>query len=245
MIRNTLVRNTLVRNTFFLLFFSVIFFSCTSEGGTSTVQGYVFNIIHSDNNYTHIMDTVAAAKEDVFLTIGNSDFYDNDLKTNASGFYKFNNLAEGNYTVFAYNTLPDGTRKEVSVAVDLNGKKTMQADTIYIHTGDAYGTSIVKGKVIVKYYDKKGIASSPSTGEGAGQRVFICNHGEEMPFNDVRAGVNGVFGFEKLKPGTYDIFVVTKGQYTEVERVVTQTIEVTKANAIYDLPLNFTIVVII
>ena len=233
----------MIKHLFFLLLFSVIFFSCKNEegeGGSSVVQGYIYKIIHSDNNFTFRTDTVPASKEDVFIIYGNENFYGNDLKADASGFYKFSYLTEGSYTLFSYNSQPDGTREKVAVSVNVDKYKTIQADTLFIHTGDSYGTSIVKGTINVIYY-KKGVYEA--TGKGIGQRVFICNSGEEVPFNDVKSGINGVFGFEKLKPGAYDIFVITKDPNTEVESTIKQTISVVEADTIYTLPAPFTIVV--
>lgn len=231
----------MIRFSFYFLLISLIFVSCKNEegeGGSSTIQGYIYKIIHSDNNYTLQTDTVPAAKEDIFIIYGNEDFYGDDLKADAAGFYKFKYLTEGNYKLFAYNSLADGTKQSVTVSVNVGKHKTAQADTLFIHTGDAYGTSIVKGIINVNYYKK---AVYQESGAGVGQRVFICNHGEEAPIDDVRAGINGVFGFDKLKPDIYDIFVITQNPETEAESIIKQTIEVTEANIIFNLPLTFTI----
>lgn len=226
---------------FYLLLILTVFFSCKNEegeGGSSTIRGTVYKIIHSDNNYSLTTDTVPASKEDVFITYGNDDFYGDDVKTDENGFYKFRYLVDGNYKLFAYNSFPDGTKEAVSASVSVGKHKTAQADTLYIHTGDAYGTSIVKGLVNVKYY-KKG--DYEGTSPGIGQRVFICNSGENIPFDDVRTGINGIFGFEKLKPGTYDIFVINQDPDTEIESIFKQSIEVTETNTIYNLHQAFTI----
>lgn len=236
----------MIRFSFYFLLISLIFVSCRNEegeGGSSTVQGYVYKIIHSDNNYSLQTDTVPAAKEDIFIIYGDDNFYGDDLKADGAGFYKFNYLTEGNYKVFAYNSMNNGAKEAVSVSVNVGKHKTTQADTLYIHTGDAYGTSIVKGSIKVNYYKKGDLVPNGSSIPGIGQRVFICNSGEEIPFKDVRAGIDGIFGFEKLKPGKYDIFVITQDRDTEVESVIKQTIEVTKANTIYTLPLTFTVTV--
>lgn len=226
---------------FYLLLILTAFFSCKNEegeGGSSTIRGHVYQIIHSDNNYSLTTDTVPASKEDVFITYGDDDFYGDDIKTDENGFYKFRYLVDGNYKLFAYNSFPDGTKKAVSVSVSVGKSKTAQADTLYVHTGDAYGTSIIKGVIYVNYFKKE---DDEGTKPGIGQRVFICNSGENIPFDDVRSGINGVFGFDKLKPGSYDIFGVSQDPGTEIESIVKRTIKITEPNKIYTLPDTITI----
>jgi hypothetical protein len=227
---------------FILFILSLTFASCRNEegeGGSSTVQGYVYKIIHSDNNYSLQTDTVPASKEDIYVIYGDDEFYGDDEKTDVNGFYQFKYLREGNYKLFAYSSLPDGVKSAVSTSVRLGTHKTVNADTIYIHTGDAYGTSIVKGKVIANYYHKGEIVAYAQY--GVDQRVYICYHGENIPFDDVKAGLNGEFGFEKLKPGTFDVFVINEDPDTEALSSIKQTITVSKTDTIYTIPNIFTI----
>ena len=49
---------------------SVIAISCNrgeGPGGTGTIEGTVYKVLHPDDNYNLETDTVLAAKEDVFL----------------------------------------------------------------------------------------------------------------------------------------------------------------------------------
>lgn len=44
-------------------------------GGTGTIEGTVYKVLHPDDNYNLETDTVLAAKEDVFWVYGTQSFY--------------------------------------------------------------------------------------------------------------------------------------------------------------------------
>ena len=117
------------------------------EGGTGTVQGYVKLVHHPDDDFTLTPDTIVAAKTDVFIIYGNEAYFGNDAETGADGLYQFEYLLPGNYTVFAYSTLPSGEKVAVSETVELARGTVVNVPTLYIHDGKAYGTSVLKGRV--------------------------------------------------------------------------------------------------
>lgn len=47
-------------------------------GGTGTIEGTVYKVLHPDDNYNLETDTVLAAKEDVFWVYGTQSFYGED-----------------------------------------------------------------------------------------------------------------------------------------------------------------------
>ena len=177
------------------------------EGGTGTVQGYVKLINHPDDDYSLPADTTVGAKTDVFIVYGDSDFYGDDVETDDKGFYKFKYLTPGTYTVMSYSTLPSGEKIPVTASVSIGKGQTGNVPTLYVHSGKAYGTSIVKGKVYAFYYHN-------STYRGQGwayeHRVYIRKAGDAFQFDDVRVGLDGVFAFQKLQPGDYEIFTFTE-----------------------------------
>lgn len=221
---------------------AMIFASCNpkeGEGGTGTVQGYVKLINHPDDNYSLPADTVNAAKTDVFIVYGNSDFYGDDVETDDKGFYKFKYLTEGNYTVFSYSTLPDGTKVPVTSSVSIGKGETSNVPTLYIHSGKAYGTSIVKGKVYALYYHN-------NTYRGQGwayeQRVYIRNAGDAYHFDDVRVGLDGVFAFQKLQPGDYEIFTFTEDE-NEIPSSIVKTLTIDNAGEVIEMEPDTTFIV--
>ena len=178
--------------------------SCNShegEGGTGTIQGYVRLVHHADDNYQLEADTMVAAKTDVFIQYGD------DTETDPNGFYQFRFLTPGDYTVFSYSTLNTGERVAVSQKVNLERGEVAEAPVLYIHDGKAYGTSIVKGKVWAWYFH-----NNEWRGEGWAyeHRVYLRKLGESYHQDDVRVGLDGVFAFQKVLPGTYEVITYTQ-----------------------------------
>ena len=209
------------------------------EGGTGTVQGLVKLVHHPDNDYTLTPDTMAAAKTDVFIIYGDEAYFGDDAETNAEGLYQFEYLRTGEYTVFAYSTLPSGEKVAVSETVELQRGAVAKVPTLYIHDGKAYGTSIVKGRVHAAYYH-----NSSYRGEGwaCEHRVYIRRVGEDIPFDDTRVGPDGYFAFQKLQPGDYEVYTVTQN-FNEVPDFVFQNITVEEAGQIYELEEQFEIII--
>lgn len=220
----------------------LLFASCkqnAGEGGSGTVQGYVKLINHPDDDYSLPADTMNAAKTDVFIVYGNSDFYGDDVETDDKGFYKFKYLTPGTYTVFAYSTLPNGDKVPVTASVSIGKGETGNVPTIYIHTGKAYGTSIATGKVYALYYHN-------DTYRGQGwayeHRVYIRKAGDAYQFDDVRVGLDGVFAFQKLQPGEYEVFTFTENS-NEVPSPLITTLSIENPGEIVEMEPDTTFVV--
>ena len=177
------------------------------EGGTGTVQGYLMQVNHPDDDYQLNVDTANAAKTDVFIVYGDDEFHGDDVETGPDGFYQFEYLTPGEYTVFAYSTLATGEKEAVSETVTLKRGQVAEVPTIYIHTGKAYGTSIIKGKVWAIYFH-----NSEYRGEGWAyeHRVYLRKLGDVYHQDDVRVGLDGVFAFQKVLPGTYEVITYTQ-----------------------------------
>ena len=157
------------------------------EGGTGTVQGYVKLVHHPDDDYQLGVDTLNAAKTDVFIVYGDEEFYGDDTETNPDGLYQFEYLTPGNYTVFAYSTLATGEKVAVSETIKLERGQTAQVPTIYVHDGKSYGTSVIVGKVWGLYFHNL----NDFRGEGWAyeHRVYLRKLGEVFHQDDVRVGV--------------------------------------------------------
>jgi hypothetical protein len=209
------------------------------EGGTGTVQGFVKLVHHPDDDYTLTPDTMVAAKTDVFIVYGDEDFFGDDVETNAEGMYQFEYLRPGEYTVFAYSTLPSGEKVAVSETVELQRGAVAKVPTLYIHDGKAYGTSVVKGRVHATYYHN---GSYRGEGWACEHRVYIRRVGEDIPFDDTRVGPDGYFAFQKLQPGTYEVYTVTQ-DFNEVPDFVFQSIAVEEAGQIYEIPEQYEIII--
>ena len=203
------------------------------------MQGFVKLVHHPDDDYTLTPDTMAAAKTDVFIIYGDEDFFGDDVETNAEGMYQFEYLRPGEYTVFAYSTLPSGEKVAVSETVELQRGAVAKVPTLYIHDGEAYGTSVVRGRVHASYYHN---GSYRGEGWACEHRVYIRRVGEDIPFDDTRVGPDGYFAFQKLQPGTYEVYTVTQ-DFNEVPDFVFQSIAVEEAGQIYEITEQYEIII--
>lgn len=221
---------------FFLLL--LLFSSCNKDeglGGSSSVEGYVYNVIHRDDNFSFATDTIPAVKEDVFLIFGdNDDYFGDDVETDKDGFYRFEYLRKGNYIVYAYSQFADGSKEAISQTIHAGSGKN-RADTIFIHTGKAYGTAMIKGTVYAWYYHN---GNYRDDGPGTGMRAYIRHAGEEAFFDDIRV-VNGIFIFQKLLPGNYEIAVETEDKNTEKVDLIIQSVTIKETGKIYEIEETF------
>ena len=234
--------NRLTRFLIAILALSLSMPSCNKgpgEGGTGTVQGFVKLVHHPDDDYTLTIDTMVAAKTDVFIIYGDEAYFGDDAETNAEGLYQFEYLRPGDYTVFAYSTLPTGEKVAVSESVTLERGAVAKVPTLYIHDGKAYGTSVVKGRVYAAYYHN---GSYRGEGWACEHRVYIRRAGEDIPFDDTRVGPDGYFAFQKLQPGEYEVYTTTQ-DFNEVPDFIFQTIMVEEAGQVYEIPEQFEIII--
>lgn len=224
-----------------ILFGLFLLFGCNQDeglGGSFSIEGYVFKIVHYDDNLTFRKDTFPAAKEDVFLIFGNNsnEYFGDDVETDNNGFFRFNYLRPGNYQVYAFSELANS--KKIAIYKDVKAENRInKVETIFINTGKAYGTSIVKGNVFTTYYHN---GSYRDSGLGTGMRAYIKHVDENGYFDDVRV-IDGAFYFQKLLPGTYEIGVETEDISTEAISLVKKTITITETGKVYEIPEVFNV----
>ena len=218
----------------FLSLMAVFFASCNKgpgEGGRGTIQGHVKQVLHSDDDFLLTVDTIDAAKTDVFIVYGDNPYFGDDAETGYDGFYRFEYLTSGEYTIYSYSTLPSGEKEAVSQTVTLKGNSVEEVPTIYIHSGKAYGTSIITGMVIAAYYDGNNWLSE---GPAYEQRVYIRKKNETTHFDDVRVGVDGIYVFQKIQPGDYEVYTFTEDN-NSLPTPLIQEVSVTEAGKIIEL----------
>jgi len=215
-------------------------------GGTSSIEGYVYSIVHRADVLT--VDTIPAAGEKVYIVYSDNEddpVADKHVETNQNGMYQFQFLRKGNYIVYALSTYPEELNKEkvaemqhVSV-----GSGTASVDPIYIHSGKGYGLSMIRGKVMVQYY-KNGLPFGGAPVPAVGERVFLKRLGENVSIDDTRVSDEGFFIFYQVPPGKYEVYATTEtvGAKNFTHPTEPQTIEVVNANEIYDLPEIFNII---
>jgi hypothetical protein len=230
---------------FLFLFLGLLLFSACNKdeglGGSSSLEGYVYQIEHSDDNFSFQTDTFPAVKKDVYLIFGNNenDYFGDDVETDKNGLYRFDYLRKGSYIVYSYAESGDGRKDAISRNVQV-GSGSNNADTIFIHTGKAYGTSMIKGYVYASFYDG---TRKVDEGWAIDADVYINREGEEMFFDRIRVGDQGIFIFQKILPGKYEIWVYSENPETRKLTPVKQTIEVEESGKLYVIPDRFEITV--
>lgn len=200
-----------MKHIFAFLLLPVLLFSCINEegeGGTSIVQGYVYTILHHDDVLNFDADTFPAAKTDVYIIYGDNAVYGDKMETAHDGFFQFKYLTKGSYRLYAFSSFPDGRKEAVFDTVIVSRGGIVSANDIYIHEGKMLDKSYIKGTLLARYYNK----NSPLTDyiPAYGERVFIRKKGSSYHFDDVRAGLEGTFMFQKLDIGIYEVFALTE-----------------------------------
>jgi hypothetical protein len=232
------MKRTLI--SLFTLIIACCLFSCNKEGegGRATIEGTVYSINHPDDTYTLETDTMPAVKTDVFIIYGDDTYFGDDVETDQNGHYRFKYLKPGTYTILAYTVYPSGRKEAVTQTVTVKGGTTVTVPDIYIHQGKAFGTSIIKGKVIAFYINKDG--DIIGTGPAYEHRMYLQRVNEPYFFDDTRVGLDGIFAFQKVEPGEYIVFTTTSStDGNEIPGVVQKTVSVENADEIVTIEESF------
>lgn len=231
-------------NYYLILFVSLFLFSCINEegeGGVSIIEGAVFKVIHPDDIYSFEVDTIPASKEDVYIVYGDEVIYGDKMETGYDGFFRFKYLTKGTYKIYAYSTLPDMSKLAVIDTVTVAYGETKQVKNIYIHEGKSYQTSFVKGKVLVRYYDKN-LTVQPYI-DACDVRVYIKHKGGLYQFDEIRTGTDGVFVFQNLSPGEYEVFVLTEIAGYKILSPIIKSVTIKDKSTIVTIEESFQIII--
>jgi hypothetical protein len=231
---------------YFLFLFSILFLfgACNNGeglGGSSSLEGYVYQIEHSDDNFSFQTDTFPAVKKDVYLIFGDgeNDYFGDDVETDRGGRYRFDYLHKGSYTVYSYTEFGDGRKGAVAQKVRVDGGLN-RADTLFIHTGKAYGTAMIKGRVFAEFYDK---SRKVDEGWAIDTDVYINREGEEMFFERIRVGNQGIFIFQKIPPGRYTVWVNSEDPETRKLTPLEKHIVVDEPEKLYIIEDTYNIII--
>ena len=228
----------------------LLFTSCNQNeglGGSSSIEGYVYSIVHQNDNYSLSTDTVPAAEEKIYIVYSDDEddpIADKRVETNRNGMYCFQYLRKGNYIVYAYSSYPEQLNKEKIAELQhvKVGSGIAQADPIYIHSGKGYGLSMIKGKVMAQYFDRGFQRGDPIP--PVDSRVYLQRSGEDAPIDNARVSNEGIFIFPQVSPGTYELYTITERIGSRRPEYPTEPveIEVVEAHKIYELPEVITII---
>jgi hypothetical protein len=200
--------------------------------------------VYQNDNYSLAIDTIPAVGERVYIIYSDNEddpVASKDVRTNPNGMYYFEYLRKGNYITYAYSSHPEkGDVKELThVKV---GSGTAKADPIYIHSGKGYGLSMIKGRLMAQYYSNRLPVGAPRP--AAGERVFLKRFGKDFNTDDIRVSDQGVFIFNRLTPGKYEVYAVEEelGIRRITKPTESQIIEIKEPHTIYELPEDIIII---
>jgi hypothetical protein len=202
--------------------------------------------VHKSDNFSFTADTIPAVGERVYIVYsGNEDdpIASKDVRTNLKGMYHFDYLRKGNYTVYALSEYPEALNKQKVAEIQhvKVGSGTAKAGPIYIHSGKGHGLSMIKGRLMVQYYN--GVEDEEPV-PAAGERVYLKRFGEDSNIDDIRVSDQGVFIFDRVvPPGKYEIYAVeeVRGNRRRTQPTIPKIIEIKEPHTIYELPENIII----
>lgn len=105
-------------------------FSCSleeGEGGKGVITGRVIAQEKFSNPIIGIVDSVLkeypAIDERVYLTYGDNSIYDDDFRTDENGYFKFESLTKGDYSLTFYSYCDTCDTEITPIYIDVTLKK--------------------------------------------------------------------------------------------------------------------------
>lgn len=209
-------------NLLFSLLAFAILISCEQDegpGGAASVSGYLYTV--ELNKDQQVVRTRPGADQDVYLIYGDDAVYSDNMETQYDGFFRFEYLRAGNYSIYYYSddTLAGSKNKETAFThqVKLAGKETHQFDTLYTYKYVDFddGSSSISGHIErINYY---GSALPPFTESdikditpAQDEEVFLVYNNDSVYCESVHTNYNGVFRFNNLIAGPYRVYVYSE-----------------------------------
>lgn len=104
----------------------LLFTACKKDegiGGKATITGKIFQ--QNYDNGGNLVSGFYVPEIRVYISYGNTNYYDNDVRTGPDGNYEFRGLREGKYSVFTYSQ----QSPLCGICPDLVVKKEITIDT--------------------------------------------------------------------------------------------------------------------
>jgi hypothetical protein len=201
------------------------------EGGNGQIKGTLYCKSVFDKT-TAINPEEYLPEEKVYISYGEKDTYDEDVRTSGDGTFRFSNLRKGKYRVLAYsldtishNLIPVTRTVELKSNSDVVDIK----DLLIHRMPNEDGSSMISGQVKVKTYDQAGTY----LGEAylADQDVFLAAEDGTL-IDRVQTGYEGNYSFTKLLNGKYIVYALSENIESNVpdELAVSSRIAVDKKN---------------
>jgi hypothetical protein len=200
------------------LFISTLFFSCTKgpgEGGFSSIQGKVKTEQYYKNDNSFLGEYYAI-DEDVYIIYGDDVTYSDQTSTDMNGYYEFNYLYPGSYTVYSVSddTSVTSTSQEITVqqSIEITDKKDIVTapDLVIsqkLNIDD--GTGSISGKIYKVEYNGT-FTSILAEYYAPEEWVYVSYNDEDSYFDRIRTYYDGSYEFNSLIPGKYKVFAYSR-----------------------------------
>lgn len=199
-----------------ITFLSAIVISCNKEegeGGESTIKGRLVCRTY-DKDYRVLQGESGDADEDVYIIYGDDSMAGDKVTTSPDGYFEFNYLQKGNYTLYYYSD--DSTKistnqvafhKNISIGSDGN---TVDVGNLLTYKGVDIdeGTVTIRGYVELTNY-KSDLSLEPNVGPAQEQEVYLVYENHITDDIRVRTSFNGYYEFKNVLKGTYIIYAYT------------------------------------
>jgi hypothetical protein len=187
----------------------------------NTSPSILGNIYQSDGQPNHEQVYVYIASTDSNISLGKGDPVMRWDYAIADGSYKFNNLLEGSYYIWAEDTHPYSSKRLFSNSVTLvtvsKDRKPSYADIKLVTSGSISGL----------FVDQNG---NPLTNATSNVTVKLKSD-FIFYYNSIQVAADGTYSFNALMPGTYHIAItslkeIAAGFTTTFESLPDDTIEI-------------------
>lgn len=205
-----------------LLLFSCMI-SCkkeAGEGGRACITGKIIAKNIRAQNIAYSSED-ALSRETVYISYGDNEVFNDDVKTNEDGTFKFDYLRPGTYTICVYSldsTLKYGTggnapkvliKKTIEISKsDRKSVVDIGAIGVLKEANDG-GSAQIKGKVFAKYYNGS-FTVFQGQGYAPDEDVMIIYGDGTTVSDDTKTSGDGSFEFSYLRKGKYTVYVISE-----------------------------------
>jgi len=201
------------RNLMLLIILCFLIGGCQKEGvgGKAVISGHVYENI--TDRHGLVVDKIPAVNEDVFITYGDKNFYQDDVTTDDEGYYEFSFLRKGEYNLSVYSDCLDcnSGRKAIEndVSIDSKNKNISDNDFAIMKLVDYDdGSSSIKGRLMVQQYLGATAFGNPYPSQE--NEVYIVYGDDDVYFDRMDTGVDGWFEFTELIKGEYTLYAFSE-----------------------------------
>ncbi len=209
-------------------------------GGTAKISG-TLQLVQMDEEYAYEINRLPAIGENIYIRYGNSEAVGDRVRTSETGYFEFDFLYSGKYTIF-YVTQDSLTGQDTDVSIEVNvtkgeHKQLGELESIQALDWDD-GKATITGQVIevLKYYP----GAPRDTIPAQDKEVYLKFNNSVSYVERIRTDYNGYFEFPKLIPGTYEVYVFSESYNSNADEVVTSELQITEfTDSVYDLGILY------